>query len=138
MPIEFGFTNDDLMTDRHETERHSSKEPPQGPKDDLGLKQRSAPNPRDAILSDLARVWIDTLPDHLRPSVLCQHYPRITNRLALCWPDRVLTAKVFDSVLEDRRGDRRGFRLDVSRELVALRDHSALELDRGQPARVPK
>jgi hypothetical protein len=130
MPTEPGFTDSDIMNYRHEAERHTSKEPPQKPKADVGRKQRGAPNPRDAILSDLARVWIDTLPSHLRPRALCQHYPRIANRLALCWPDSVLTAKVFASVLEDRRGNRRGFRPDVSRELVALRDHSALVLDR--------
>jgi hypothetical protein len=138
MPIKPGSKDSDIANYRHDGEAHTSKVPPQKPKADVWRKQRGAPNPRDATLSDLARVWIDTLPSHLRPSVLCQHYPRIANRLALCWPDRVLTAKVFDSVLADRRGNRRGFRPDVSRELEALRDHLAPVLDRKMPALPPK
>jgi hypothetical protein len=87
--------------------------------------QRSPPTSRDVTLSSMAAAWRERFTPDLRPITLCRRYPRIANRLALCWDDRTLTAKVFHDLLVDRRGNRRGFPPEVQRELIALRDQTA-------------
>lgn len=81
---------------------------------------RSPGNPRDNTLSKLAEQWSDCLAPHVQTCALCEHYPRIANRLALCWSDRVLTRTLLDQLLRDRRGGRKGFPAPVHAELVAL------------------
>jgi hypothetical protein len=57
----------------------------------------------------------------LRPKQLLLRYPRIANRLALCWCDPVLSVKVLDSFLIDLREVRReGFPRAIAAELCAL------------------
>jgi hypothetical protein len=90
---------------------------------------RSPPNPRDKKLSDLAQVWADRLPAAHRPLSLCLQYPRIANRLALCWADQALTEMVFSELLEDRRGNRRGFPAAVREELLTLLSAHRYRLD---------
>jgi hypothetical protein len=132
MPRDAVFKVDDLSRFRFETERRSIEGAPAGKNkfSDAGDRGREAQNPRDAVLSDLARQWFDSLPPHLRPFTMCRQYPRICNRLALCWPDRALTERIFESVLEDRRGTRKGFRREIILELVALRDYFVIDLGR--------
>jgi hypothetical protein len=81
---------------------------------------RSPPNPRDKKLSDLAKVWVDRFPPAHKPLSLCHLYPRIANRLALCWADQALTEMIFSELLEDRRGNRQGFPTAVQQELLTL------------------
>jgi hypothetical protein len=90
---------------------------------------RSPANPRDKILSSLALAWRDRLAPPVRPIHLCECYPRVANRLALCWGDPVLTELLFKDLLNDRRGMqlRKGFPPLVQRELLALH-----RLSRGQ------
>lgn len=83
--------------------------------------------PQAEPLSSVARVWLTSLPAGLRPAQLCARYPRVANRLALCWPDRGLALRLFDDLLVDRRGGRRGFPAEVKAELVALRDRASRE-----------
>ena len=117
-----GFSDTDIAAYRHESDRdHVRLAPRRLKQDDGGRLLRSPPNPRDARLSDLALVWLHRLQADLRPLTLCEQFPRIANRLALCWDDRILTERVFDDLMEDRRGNRRGFPADVKRELLALR-----------------
>lgn len=81
---------------------------------------RSSRNPRDRALTPLAEAWRDRLSQRLPTRTLCEHYPRIANRLALCWSDRMLTRQLLDQLLHDRRGGRKGFPAPVRAELVAL------------------
>lgn len=83
---------------------------------------RSPPRPQDLTLSSVAREWIDVLPARARPDALAAQFPRIANRLALCWRDPALTLQVLDQFLIDGRGDRRGFPAAVREDLIALRD----------------
>lgn len=78
-------------------------------------------------LSSVADGWAKTLPAALRPVQLCRRYPRVANRLALCWPDLGLTMRLFDDLFVDRRGGRRGFPPDVKAELMMLRDRASRE-----------
>ena len=86
---------------------------------------RTPPRPQDLALTALATAWLDELPAGVRPAALAAQYPRIVNRLALCWRDPALTRQVFDSLLLDRRERRRGFPAAVRDELLALRDFAA-------------
>lgn len=81
---------------------------------------RAAPSAKDFSLSPLARAWMDTRPPGAAPQELAQVYPRIVNRLALCWDDPKLALLVLDTLLADKRGGRRGFPLAVDLELRTL------------------
>lgn len=50
-----------------------------------------------------------------------QGYPRVVNRLALCWNDAALTDRLLDDLLIGRRGKRKGFPGPVAEELLRLR-----------------
>jgi len=88
--------------------------------------RRGPGSPADAGLSRLAQAWMERLPGPTQPVQLCHLYPRIANRLALCWPDRVLTAQVFDTLFSTKRWGRKGFPRPVLDELVLLRKYSAM------------
>lgn len=75
----------------------------------------------DLVLSSTAQDWLETLPRPLRPAQLCVAYPRILNRLALCWNDPVLTEQLLENLLVGRRGKRKGFPPAVADELLRLR-----------------
>ena len=87
--------------------------------------RREPLRPIDTVLAPLAEKWVQQLPGPTRPVQLCEHYPRIVNRLALCWPDRILTAQVFETLFSVKRGGRKGFPKAIAEELVALRKYSA-------------
>ena len=65
-------------------------------------------------------MWLDSLPSALQPASLCCHYPAVANRIALCWSDPALMERVFDDLLLDRRGRRRGFPSEVASDLLRL------------------
>ena len=76
---------------------------------------------QDQELMEHAVLWANGLPSELRPNLLLESYPRVANRLALCWPDKRLTHHLFDDLLVDNRGGRRGFPPPVRTELLQLR-----------------
>jgi hypothetical protein len=65
--------------------------------------------------------WVEGLPPQIRPLSLLDKFPRIANVLARTWPDAPSFAAYVDSLLQDRRGGRRGFPSDVRSELMMLR-----------------
>jgi len=75
----------------------------------------------DQVLSGSTYAWLKTLPYAVRPVELCSRYPRVGNRLALCWSDAMQTERLFDELLTDRRGKRKGFPPPVAQELLRLR-----------------
>lgn len=76
----------------------------------------------DECLSKAAQLWLENLPARLQPLQLCLRYPRVANRLALCWRDPALTEQLFNEYLLDRRGGRKGFPPPVAIELLRLRE----------------
>ena len=76
---------------------------------------------QDRELMEHAVLWANGLPSELRPNLLLESYPRVANRLALCWPDKRLTHHLFEDLLVDNRGGRKGFPSPVSAELLQLR-----------------
>jgi len=81
---------------------------------------RSGGNPGDSTLSKLAEAWCERLSPRLQTRTLCERYPRVANRIALCWSDPDLTQALLEQLLRDRRGGRKGFPAPVHAELVAL------------------
>lgn len=87
--------------------------------------QRSPQRDQDLMLADHVLAWLRELPQPLRPSALCARYPRVANRIALCWSDPALTEQLFASLLFSERTKRRGFPPPVAGELVNLREFHA-------------
>jgi hypothetical protein len=84
-------------------------------------RSRSPQREQDLVLSDQVLGWLQMLPQPVRPSALCAHYPRVANRIALCWSDPLLTEQVFDALLLSQRGKRKGFPPAVAAEMLRLR-----------------
>lgn len=84
-------------------------------------RRRSPPKANDTQLTALTHAWLGKLPEGCGLQNLCAAYPRIANRIALCWSDPSLSARLFQELMTDRRGLRRGFPKAVRAELVQLR-----------------
>ena len=87
--------------------------------------RRSPLDPKDTRLSKSTLLWVEDLPPQAIPFYLCEHFPRIVNRLALCWADKDLAIRHLDDLLKDKRGGRQGFSSDASGEIQTLRDVAA-------------
>jgi hypothetical protein len=66
------------------------------------------------------QTWIAGLPVDVRPTALMDKFPRIANVLAATWGDSKAFGAYMESLLTDKRGNRRGFPVDVVRELGVL------------------
>ena len=118
------------------TNKHARPAPSKPPARRPGPQSRGgaagrAPQLGEPQLSSLAQAWLASLPGRLRPTRAAAAYPRIVNRIALCWSDPELRTKVFSELMVDQRGGRRGFPADVAAELLALRD---INVPQPQPA----
>src|SRR4051794_39765435 len=95
--------------------------------------QRSATSIHDSMLSPLVPRWMESLPPDVKPRFLCKSFPRIANRLALCWADSALTVRLLDDFLTDKRGSRLGFPAKATRELSGLRQAAFARLGDTKP-----
>lgn len=87
-------------------------------------KVRRAPLATDRLLTGRAMGWLGDLPEALRPRATVERYARIVNALAAAWADPQARSDTFDHLLNDRRRGRRGFPVDVERELRSLYEHA--------------
>lgn len=99
---------------------------------DLWQDKRDPPRERDQRLSALTEAWLATLQANVRPHDLCAAYPRVANRIAICWSDWKLTDSVLDEFLTDKRGGRKGFPARVREDLIQLRLLSSKRAQPGQ------
>ncbi len=83
--------------------------------------RRTAPRQEDQSLTSDAHRWLHKVPSGLHPKRLARQYPRIANRLAAAWSDVTKTEALFEDLLTDRRGGRRGFAQAIVSELERLR-----------------
>jgi hypothetical protein len=74
----------------------------------------------DRALTGRSMKWLAELPEDLRPVVTMQRYARVINSIVDAWPRPAERDDVFENLLNDRRRGRRGFPIDVERELSAL------------------
>jgi hypothetical protein len=79
-------------------------------------------NPATALLP-VTRRWILLLPPEARPRLLAAQFARIANQLCLLCRNPDAALSYINELLQDRRGDRKGFPVGVLRELQALRRH---------------
>lgn len=99
------------------------------------LQRRSPQRPADLTLSALALRWSADLPPILRPHQLERRFPRIANRLALCWCDAKLADAVLRTLLFDNRnGQRAGFGKAIADELWSLRHEVLQRIDAANAA----
>ena len=67
--------------------------------------------------------WFEALPPEVRTVALAEKYGRVANLLAQQWNDDRACHAYFDDLLTGRRGKRRGFPVNVRRELWLLREY---------------
>jgi hypothetical protein len=83
-------------------------------------QRRRQPRPEDRALTGAAIEWVLALPPELRPRALCERYPRVANMIAAAWSRADARALALHSLLTDSRGGRRGFPVNVRREIEIL------------------
>jgi len=81
---------------------------------------RSPAKDQDRVLQSPTHVWLRRIPSAIHPKHLCRYYPRIANRLAMAWGDKAEVEEIFDDLLHDRRGQRKGFSERVRVEIERL------------------
>jgi hypothetical protein len=84
------------------------------------VKVRRAAMPTDKALTGRAMAWLSDLPDEVRPRITAERYARIINAMAGAWGNPEARDDLFEHLLNDRRRGRRGFPIDVEREISAL------------------
>jgi hypothetical protein len=84
------------------------------------LKNRRPLMATDRALTGRAMDWLGALPENIRPQLTTLRYPRIINVIAAAWPDTQERSTTFDDLLNDRRIGRRGFPVEIEREIAAL------------------
>jgi hypothetical protein len=85
------------------------------------------------VLQDETRQWLDAIPIRVRPRQLSRQFPRIVNNLFSIWrrPDACL--KAFDDLMIDHRGTRKGFPLEVAKEITDLKVYYMTEVYQMKP-----
>ena len=84
-----------------------------------------ARTPTNSALLNTTVTWLARLPKDVRPMVLAGRYPRIANNIAALWRRVARCEEYLDTLVVDRRGNRKGFPPDVAKELNHLRSFYA-------------
>ncbi len=88
-----------------------------------GMQDRLPASPYDQNLLPATLAWLRALPEAACPRELAAWAPRIPNRIARYWDSPQMMESIFDDLLADRRGGRKGFPAKVAAELRALHAH---------------
>src|SRR5215471_20121725 len=64
--------------------------------------------------------WVESLPPRVRPIALMRQFARIANLIAATWGNLEHFEPYMESLLTDKRGNRKGFPPEVLTELSAL------------------
>jgi hypothetical protein len=67
--------------------------------------------------------WLVALPTETRPKALPVRFPRVANGLASRWSEPQRCLAYLEDLLIDKRGNRRGFPIDVLHELAGLKNY---------------
>jgi hypothetical protein len=94
---------------------------------------RSPVRDLDRVLQSQTHVWLRKIPSAIHPKHLCRYYPRIANRLAQSWGDKAKVELIFEDLLQDRRGHRKGFSERIRVEIERLERFHARKLHVNYP-----
>jgi hypothetical protein len=64
--------------------------------------------------------WLATLPPGVQPTALLRHFARIANLISATWGKPKVFDTYMESLLNDKRGNRRGFPPEVLSDLITL------------------
>lgn len=78
-------------------------------------------------------MWVESLPPRVRPMTLMRHFARIANVIAATWGDLECFETYMESLLTDKRGNRKGFPPDVLAELSTLEVYRLAIQDNDSP-----
>jgi hypothetical protein len=67
--------------------------------------------------------WMENLPAEVRPTELLRLYARVANLIAASWRDAKTFDTYMESLINDKRGNRRGFPPSIRAELMALKHY---------------
>ncbi len=88
---------------------------------DFWVGRRRKPEPTDRALAGSTIDWLVGLPRIVRPTTLCEQFPRLANALAHAWPDRQRCDELIASLRADQRNGRKGFAPTIRLEIERLR-----------------
>ena len=91
-------------------------------------EQRKPLIPSDVALQTETQDWLLALPERVRPRHLAHQFPRVANKIFNAWKRPEICIKVFDELMMDSRGTRKGFPLEVAREITNLRVYYTTEV----------
>jgi hypothetical protein len=94
--------------------------PPAGVSEVDWARVRGPTKDQDRVLQSQTHVWLRRIPSAIHPKHLCRYYPRIANRLAMSWGDKSKVEQIFEDLLKDHRGQRKGFSERVRVEIERL------------------
>jgi hypothetical protein len=78
------------------------------------------------VILPATRRWMNSLPPEYRPASLAIRFPRIANLIAASWDNpKECTAYIY-SLLHDERGGRKGFPVQVQKDIADLRVYYAM------------
>lgn len=81
---------------------------------------RRKAQPAQVILT-ATRHWMNSLPPDYRPQSLAIRFPRIANLIAASWDDPKECTAYISSLMNDQRGGRKGFPMEVQKDIGDLR-----------------
>ncbi|PUA17004.1 hypothetical protein [Glaciimonas sp. PCH181] len=90
-------------------------------KEENWAAKRRMEGPADFKLNEATYHWVLTLPTEVWPLWLMKNFPRIANQFAEAWRKPDTCEGLFVQLLLDQRGTRKGFPVNVSREIMALK-----------------
>ena len=101
--------------------------------DDEWADKRCKPLPSDLMLMSDTELWLSHLPQRVKPAYLAEKFPRVVNKIFNVWRRPEACLKIFDELMMDERGTRRGFPLEVAREITNLRVYYTTEVYQMKP-----
>jgi len=95
------------------------------------------PSQTETLLAATER-WMASLPVGVRPATIARNFPHIANALAELWGAPAQWRDYFGALLVDQRAGRKGFPLEILRELQALWVHYSTLHPEGPGMRSPR
>lgn len=104
--------------------RVQASQPPRTDGESEWAGRRKA-QPAQVILATTRR-WMNSLPPDYRPHSLAIRFPRIANLIAASWDNPEECTAYLHSLLHDARGGRKGFPVQVQKDIADLRVYYAI------------